>query len=396
MTIQTTAGAVRAGDLGFTSMHEHVACWFSLGVRDNYLWDPQSDAREIALAEAVRKVAAGRDAGIDAIVDLTTVDIGRDVPFIAEVSKRTGVSVVVSAGLFARSPPGAWSYFQTLGIDGTAKLMIRDIEEGVMGTGVRAGVIKAAMAPPGFAAIGPVATEMANDLKVLPKSHWGVFSLRVAARTHLRTGALINVHSYTGFKTGIDTCDILEEEGVDLSRLLIHHVGDTHDFDYLHAMLARGACLSMDPHRGPWRYDTIAQLCAEGFADRLTLGIDSVQVADWDGINAFEGEERARLEREWAMEYLPLEVVPRLRAAGASEEAIRAMTVSNPARLMEFTLKTAAPDQPVETGATSTHAARIRELAMAEAAIDPERPVTPAPVRPKTPHCGLDNCSHDH
>ena len=87
MTIQTTAGAVRAGDLGFTSMHEHVACWFSLGVRDNYLWDPQSDAREIALAEAVRKVAAGRDAGIDAIVDLTTVDIGRDVPFIAEVSR---------------------------------------------------------------------------------------------------------------------------------------------------------------------------------------------------------------------------------------------------------------------------------------------------------------------
>ena len=345
MSVETTVGPVSTKELGFTSMHEHIACAFGTGMRENYMWPKYEEGREQAIVEATRKMTAAREAGVGTIVDLTTVDMGRDAGFIAEVSQRSGVGIVVATGVFACLPPNGTLTLMAKGLDACVDLFTRDIEVGIADSGLKAGVLKCAMQAPLIIDTDGLARGDGQDRESmggneiltfdeLPKLMWGEFGMRAAARTHLRTGACICVHTSTTHKTGIMALDILEEEGVNLSRASLHHVGDTRDYDYLYAMLERSN-VNMDPHRGPWQIDVIARLCAEGYADRITLAIDSVATGDFDAIDQLEGELREQYEEEWSVAYLPATVVPQLRAAGVPDADITAMTVTNPARLLE-------------------------------------------------------------
>ncbi len=79
-TVETALGPVATADLGPTLMHEHIVTR-SPGVQENWphLWD-----RDHILAIAERKMADLYQLGIRTIVDLTTVDLGRDIGLIAE------------------------------------------------------------------------------------------------------------------------------------------------------------------------------------------------------------------------------------------------------------------------------------------------------------------------
>ena len=70
--------------------------------------------------------------------------------------------------------------------------------------------------------------------------------MRAVAETHRRTGAPIMVHTSAPHHTGLVAKQIFASEGVDLSRLLIAHSGDTTDMDYLHQLLDGGAYVGMD------------------------------------------------------------------------------------------------------------------------------------------------------
>lgn len=81
-------------------MHEHVITR-SLGLETNY---PDSYPRVEVLALAVEKLSRLKDAGIDSIVDHTTVDLGRDIELIAEASARSGIQIVAATGLWHQPP----------------------------------------------------------------------------------------------------------------------------------------------------------------------------------------------------------------------------------------------------------------------------------------------------
>ncbi len=48
-------------------------------------------------------------------------------------------------------------------------------------------------------------------------------------------------HSHAPSETGLKQQDILAAEGVDLSRVLIGHSGDSDDLDYLMKLIERGS-----------------------------------------------------------------------------------------------------------------------------------------------------------
>src|SRR5436189_5443084 len=85
-TIQSATGPLDTAKLGFTLMHEHVIVR-SPGMFENW---PQLFNRAEALARSVDTLAEAKAEGVDTIVDLTTVDLGRDVSFVAEVAQRSG------------------------------------------------------------------------------------------------------------------------------------------------------------------------------------------------------------------------------------------------------------------------------------------------------------------
>src|SRR5438093_10559649 len=126
-TVETALGPVSTTELGPTLMHEHVVTR-SPGVQENWphLWD-----RDAILALAEQKMADLYRRGIRALVDLTTVDLGRDIGLIVELARRSRVHVIVATGVWWMPQRD----FSAHGVDAVAELCIRDITRGI-GTGV--------------------------------------------------------------------------------------------------------------------------------------------------------------------------------------------------------------------------------------------------------------------
>ena len=95
-TIQTAKGPLETSKLGFTLMHEHVFTR-SPGVFEAWphLWD-----RDAEIQRAVATLQELKTNGVDTIVDLTTVDLGRDVDMVREVARQTESSCARAFGGF--------------------------------------------------------------------------------------------------------------------------------------------------------------------------------------------------------------------------------------------------------------------------------------------------------
>jgi phosphotriesterase-related protein len=305
--VNSVSGPLDTADLGFTLMHEHILVQ-SPGVSANFpVWD-----REEEIEKAAVKVKEAMARGVKTLVDLTVGD-WRDVPFVQEVVKRTGMQVIVATGLYYDVP----RYFQSRSADHAAELFARDIQEGIAATGVKAGIIKCA------------ADEGGIDEQVEKV-------LRAAARAHRATGAPISTHTHAASQVGLKQQDIFEQEGVDLRRVIIGHSGDSEDIEYLRRLLERGSYIGMDRFGLDMflptdkRVATIARLCEMGYAEKMVLSHDASCYFDWYDQAMVRG-----MAPKWHFNFIPDEVIPALREAGVSEEQVRMMTVDNPRRIFE-------------------------------------------------------------
>ena len=304
--VQTANGEVAAADLGFTLMHEHI---FSLspGLLTNW---PHAFNREAEMAYAAGKFAQAYADGVRTLVDLTTIDLGRDMGLIAEIAQRTRVQIVVATGVHLK-PPG---FVNRRVPDRITELFVRDIEQGIGESGIRAGVIKIAS--------GTVVDEQ------------NIVHLRAAGRAHLATGVPISTHSEVSTGTGATQQEIFAEEGVDLTKVVIGHSGDSTDLDYLGRILDRGSSLGMDRFGTGMgasteeRVATIAELCRRGYAGQMVLSHDTSCFSD-----TFPREIRESRLPDWEYTMIPMKVLPALHAAGVSHSDVLAMTTGNPRRL---------------------------------------------------------------
>lgn len=309
-TVNAVSGPIDTTDLGFTLMHEHIIVQ-SPGVKENF---PVAD-RAAEIASAIRKVKDVQQRGVSTLVDLTPGD-WRDIPFVQEVVAATGIQVIVATGIYWEVP----HYFRAVGqrtVEHIAELFIGDIENGIMGTGVKAGIIKCASDEPG----------VTTDVERI---------LRAAAKAHRATGVPISTHTHAASKGGLAQQDVFESEGVDLSRVVIGHSGDSEDIGYLTKLIERGSYIGMDRFGidlylpTDKRVATIAKLCELGHAEKMVLSHDASCYFDW--------YDKAFLQQavpDWHFNLIPDVVLPALRGAGVSEEHITAMTVDAPRRIFE-------------------------------------------------------------
>lgn len=135
-------GDIEPLELGNTNAHEHLL------MRSPLLRGEELDDLELSCAEATEM----RRVGIDALVELTPIGLGRNPEGIAEISRRSGLHIVLATGIHreAHYTPEHWIYRTE--VDQLVKLFVRDITEGCDGadysgplpqqTTVRAEVIK--------------------------------------------------------------------------------------------------------------------------------------------------------------------------------------------------------------------------------------------------------------
>lgn len=315
--VQTVRGAVATADLGVTLMHEHVFV-LSPEIIANYPegWGDEA-ARE---RDAVEKLNALKAIGVDTIVDPTVIGLGRYIPRIQRVAEQTDLRIVVATGVYTYNDVPMYFHFSGPGTalngpEPMVDMFVRDITEGIAGTGVRAGILKCA-----------------TDVEGLTPGVDRV--LRAVAQAHRATGVPITTHTHAHTRRGLEQQRVFAEEGVDLSRVIIGHSGDTTDLGYLEELVAAGSYLGMDRFgvdnilSFDDRVDTVARMCERGHAERMVLAHDASCYIDW-----LPEEALPVILPNWHYLHIHNDVLPALRARGVTEEQITAMLVDNPRRI---------------------------------------------------------------
>jgi phosphotriesterase-related protein len=308
--INGVLGPIDTADLGFTLMHEHVAIanWNFRVAFGKRWFDPDAHVRY-----AVEEAKAARERGVRTIVDLTPINLGRDVALLRAVAEQSGLQIVAATGFYWTEDP----MFQGWEVDRLVDFCLPDILEGMQGTPAKAGIIKCATDHLGV-------TDLNKKL------------LQVAARLHRKTGVPISTHTDVHHGVGLAQQDVFEREGVDLSRVVIGHCGDTEDVEHLEKILQRGSFIGMDRFGLDFmlpmekRVATIVELVKRGYAKQMVLSHDACCHIDW-----FPKEVVKELAPRWTFRHIPDDVIPALRAAGVSDADIRTMTVDNPRRIFE-------------------------------------------------------------
>ncbi|MFB4274653.1 phosphotriesterase [Nonomuraea sp. MTCD27] len=314
---ETVRGPV--ADLGATLMHEHV-----FGLSPEILWNwpdiPEEWDLEARAREAAGKLDALKAEGVDTIVDLTVVGLGRYVPAVRRVAELTSVNIVAATGLYTYDalPPyfanrGPGSLFG--GPDRLAEFFVRDITEGIGRTGVKAAMLKCA-----------------SDHLGMTKGCERVF--RAVAEAHLETGAPITTHSHSASRGGLAQQELLASLGVDLGRVVIGHAGDSTDVAYLEELIANGSYLGMDRFGIETissfedRVAIVAEMCGRGHAGRMVLGHDSYCFND-----RFDADVVRRRHPNYHLLHISRDVLPELRKRGVTDDQIDQMLVGNPRRI---------------------------------------------------------------
>lgn len=311
-TVNSVLGSLDTTALGFTLMHEHVTA-SAPGILQNY---PELLGDRI-IDRAVDGLIEARKGGVATIVDASTFDLGRDVTVLAEVSRRSGVNIIATAGWF-HDPE---HFIEDWDADSFARLFIREIEQGIAGTGIKAGILKSAADVDG----------------VTPGRE---IILRAVARAHHQTGIPIMLHSYSPGEIGRQQLPILQEEGVDMGRVKVDHSLDTTNVGYLIWLLEQGCYLGLE--RCPVinvsaeeRTGTIKALIDAGWAHRLLPSHDYLLVRS---VPELPAEIRKFIETNidpYGYLYIKKVVFPQLIEAGIPEAVLNGLFTDNPRRFFE-------------------------------------------------------------
>lgn len=317
--INTVRGPIDTANLGVTLMHEHVFV-LSPEIMQNYPegWGDE----EKRVSDAIARLNELKARGVDSIVDLTVIGLGRYIPRIARIAAATDLNIVVATGVYTYNDVPMYFHFQGPGTElGGPELMVdmfvRDISEGIAGTSVKAAMLKCATDRQG---VTPGVERV----------------LRAVAQAHRKTGVPISTHTHAHTERGLEQQHIFEEEGVDLGRVVIGHSGDTTDIDYLEKLIANGSYLGMDrfgidvllPFED--RVNTVARMCEAGHADRMVLSQDAACFNDWLPEAALPV-----VLPNWHYLHIHNDVIPALRARGVSDEQLHTMLVENPRKIFE-------------------------------------------------------------
>jgi len=292
----TVAGPVAADELGVVLPHEHVFIDLVTEYRASGLLNDEY----LACSE----LAALRAAGGATLVDLTLDEIGRDPLALLRVSEATGISIVMGCGHY-RDPYLDRGWFDRTAVDAIAEGLVRDITEGVRGTGIRAGII------------GEIGADRAYISAAEERS------FRAAARAHLQTGLTISTHA-ARWPVGTAQLRLLAEEGVDPRHVIIGHTDSVPDPGYHLALVRQGCYVSFDSIGTGSPYDTrravdyVLELVRAGFGDQILLSHD---VCLRDHLRACGGCGYA---------FVLTEFLPMLTAAGLDREQVAGFVTANP------------------------------------------------------------------
>ncbi|MGI5289927.1 phosphotriesterase family protein [Nonomuraea polychroma] len=259
--VMTVLGPVAASELGYVDAHEHLFLRTPALPGDEF-WD---EAKSTAEATMVRS------SGIDAVVDLTPIGLGRRPAALAKLAADAGLHVVAATGYHRSAHYPAWHWAREVSGDVLLDVVLTDLTIGIderdwagprpAPTTVRAGIVK----------LGASYQRITAE-----EDRW----FRAGAEAALRTGVPVAVHCETG-TAAHEILDRLTGLGLPAPRILLCHTDRNPDLELHRELATRGAYLVYDTV-GRIKYgpdsrilDLIEGMAAAGLADHICLGTDA-------------------------------------------------------------------------------------------------------------------------
>ncbi|MCF8608799.1 phosphotriesterase-related protein [Gordonia sp. HY285] len=316
--VETVRGPVDTASLGNVLMHEHV---FVIGteMQQNYPDYPSRWDEDARVADAVTKLRECKARGIDTIVDPTVIGLGRYIPRIQAVNEQADINIIAATGIYTYNEVPFQFHYNGPGLlfdvaEPMVELFVKDIRDGIAGTAVKAAFLKCAIEVQGLT---PGVERV----------------MRAVGQAHVETGKPITVHTNPHTESGLVAQRVLAEEGVDLSKVVIGHSGDSTDLDYLCRVADAGSYLGMDrfgldlllPFEQ--RVDTVVEMARRGYAEKMVLAHDAACFIDW-----FVADAKEQAVPNWNFNHISDDVIPALRERGVTEEQLTTMLVDNPRR----------------------------------------------------------------
>lgn len=312
--VQTVRGAVRKEDLGPALMHEHIFIASPEGiVNHNHSWGEAWWDEERRVAEAVAKLKEIHELGIRTIVDPTAFGLSRNVRRIARVNAQVDLHIVVCTGIYAFAEVPAYLKYRPA--ENLAEIFTREIEHGIDDTGIRPAFLKCAIES--YGVIG--------DVPLI---------LDAIALSQTATGVPVMVHTNGKAQTGRLALAELTARGVDPTRIVIAHAGDSNDMGYLMALADAGVMLGFDRFNTPFNTDearirSIVELIGAGYIGQLHLSHDASTFNDFMQHNPpFAGA-------DVNYTHIHRNVLPKLLEAGVSDAQLETLFVANARRFLD-------------------------------------------------------------
>ncbi len=338
--VQTVLGPIQPSELGPTTTHEHVYADFSMmyrpaqdalsekladapitlanlgQIRRNY-YSNRSNLQLLDVDTCTEELRKFRQVGGGAIVDATITGIGRNPGALVQISRESGVHVIMGAGFYvaAAHPAG----MNQRSVEDLAQEISGEIVEGVGGSGIRAGII---------GEIGCSWPLAANERK----------ALLAAAIAQRETGAAISIHPGRHPDAPLEILELLSGGGAEPSRVIMGHLDRTvFEFDALVSIAEMGCYLEWDLFGNEGSYYPQADIDLPNDARRLEF-IRHIADAGYAG-KVVIGQDiftKHRLVKYGGHGYGHVfeNIVPTMRRKGFSEDEIRAITEENPARIL--------------------------------------------------------------
>jgi phosphotriesterase-related protein len=300
--IISTLGLKSSSELGVILPHEHIFV-------DLRTWDTpgyaQAEVEEVVQL-MVPEIKRAQKVGVTAIVECSTVGVGRRADIDRAVSEAADLPLVIPTGIYRE--PWIPDWVHAASEAELADWMTGELQGEIEASGVQAGWIKLSAGDDGLTAC---------ETKIL----------RAAATAGRNTNAVIGSHTIRGWVVR-EQLDIIEALGYAAERFIWIHTQAEPDFE-LHLEIARrGAWLeydaigNMDGENDEYYLQHIQRLLDAGLGSKILLSHDR----GWYD-PALPG---GGVPKPYT--YLSDQFLPKLQAIGVDEEMIHQLTHVNPFR----------------------------------------------------------------
>jgi len=315
--IRTITGDISPEKLGPTNMHDHL-------IREpgtvEVLHDKDflmNDAKK-----AAQELADFRDHGGSGFLDAQPIGCGRNISKYLQIAEEVPEVHIIATTGFHKSEfylPTHWVYDYS--INEMTDLLLADIYEGIDIYDYNGPITKRSKAKPGV-------LKFATSYNVVTPTEEKM--CRAVARAQKESGYPIITHTQIGTMGHVQV-ELMKEEKVDLSRVVIGHIDRNPDSQNLISLAKKGVFLEWDtPGRIKYQPESTTIACLRAMEEAQL--IDHVVLAGDNGRASYLKSYGGGRGYAYILEHF----IPRLRREGFSETSIEQILVETPRKILSI------------------------------------------------------------